>query len=81
MYMHDWITKLDEFLRLSERDILTHAGKVSHEQAIRKAHTEFEAFRALRADQPSPVEKHFFKAIEDVKKLEVGKKSHPKSNK
>jgi len=30
MYMKDWIAKLDEFLKVSERDILTHAGKVSH---------------------------------------------------
>jgi len=36
MYMRDWITKLDDFLRLSERDILTHAGTVSHEHAIEK---------------------------------------------
>lgn len=81
MYMHDWITKLDDFLRLSERDILTHAGKVSHDQAIRKVRTEFEAFRAQRADLPSPVEKHFFEAIEDIKKLEAEKKGHQKRNK
>ena len=31
MYMRDWIAKLDDFLRVSERDILTHAGRVSHE--------------------------------------------------
>jgi len=81
MYMHDWITKLDDFLRLSERDILTYTGKVSHDKAIRKARTEFEAFRAQRADLPSPVEKHFFDAIEDVKKLEAEKKGHQKRNK
>lgn len=74
MYMHDWIAKLDDFLRLSERDILTHAGKVSHEQAISKARSEFEKFRVIQANQPSLVEKHFLKAIKNVKKLEDGKK-------
>ena len=36
MYMKDWIAKLDEFLKVSERDILTHAGKISHEAATSK---------------------------------------------
>jgi len=74
MFMRDWIAKLDDFLRVSERDILTHAGKVSHEQAINKARNEYEKFRSLLADQPSPVEKHFFKAINDINKMEAGKK-------
>jgi len=34
MYMRDWISKLDDFLRLSERDILSHAGKVSHRKRM-----------------------------------------------
>ncbi len=37
MYMKDWIAKLDDFMRLSERDILTHAGKISHDAALAKA--------------------------------------------
>ena len=37
MYMRDWLTKLDDFLRLGGRDILHHAGKISHEQAVQKA--------------------------------------------
>src|SRR4030043_17707 len=41
MYMKDWIAKLDEFLKVSERDLLTHAGKVSHQEAIQKARTEY----------------------------------------
>ena len=80
MFMRDWIAKLDDFLRLSERDILTYAGKVSHEQAINKARIEYEKFRSLLAGQPSPVEKHFFKAIKDVNKLEAGKKKKDTKN-
>ena len=37
MHMQEWIAKLDDFLRLSERDILTQAGKISHETAIEMA--------------------------------------------
>jgi hypothetical protein len=37
MTMQSWIKKLDDFLRLTEREILSHAGKVSHTQAIAKA--------------------------------------------
>ena len=32
--MRDWIAKLDDFLRMGDREILTHAGKISHEQAL-----------------------------------------------
>jgi len=70
MYMRDWVAKLDDFLRLSERDILTHPGTVSHEAALAKAHTEYDKFRALLAAQPSTVERHFKEAIEHVKQLE-----------
>ena len=44
MHMADWIRKLDDFLRLSERDILTHAGHVSHEAAVSKAEGEYARF-------------------------------------
>lgn len=45
MKMKDWIFKLDEFLRLSEKGILTHAGKVSSKEAQEKAETEFVKFK------------------------------------
>jgi hypothetical protein len=70
MYMKDWINKLDEFLKVSERDILRHAGKVSHEAAIEKAHAEYEKFKKQMLEEPSPVERHFIEAIQEVKKLE-----------
>jgi hypothetical protein len=73
MYMKDWIVKLDDYLRLSDRDILTHAGTVSHEEAIRKAELEFEKYRQKQLAKPSQVEKDFEKA---VKKLPKPKKGH-----
>ena len=73
MYMRDWIAKLDEFLKVTERDILTHSGKVSHEEAIEKARAEYEKFRKQMLEEPSPVERHFVEAVQEVKQLEKGK--------
>jgi len=72
MYMRDWVAKLDDFLRLSERDILTHSGTVTHEEALAKAHAQYDKFRALFAAQPSPVEQHFQEAVEHAKQLREG---------
>jgi len=69
MYMRQWIGKLNEFLRISERDILTHAGSVSHEQALAKARQEYEKYRKLHADDVSAVERHFTEAVKEVKAL------------
>jgi len=68
MYMRDWIAKLEDFLRLSGREILTHAGKISHEQALRKAEREFEKFRVRELAQPSQVEKDFDEAVKKLPK-------------
>jgi len=68
MYMRDWIAKLDDFLRLGDRDILTHAGTISHEQALRRAELEFEKFRALQLAQPSKVERDFDAAVKKLPK-------------
>ena len=75
MTMRDWITKLDAFLRLSERDILTHAGKVSHSDALAKAEREYEKFRVLDAANPSPVEVDFEAAVKKVKQLQAATKA------
>lgn len=69
MYMKDWITKLDDFLKLSERDVLTHAGKVSHDQAIEKAETEYEKFRTTQGELSTQVDTDFDRAMSEVKKL------------
>lgn len=68
MYMKDWIVKLDDFLRLGEHDILTHAGKISHEVAVAKAETEFGNYRQKTLNEPSEVEKDFEKAINKIER-------------
>ncbi len=81
MYMRGWIAKLDDFLRLNERDILTHAGTVSHEDALDRARVEYEQFRAKHVELPSPVERHFQQAVEETKLLESGRKRPPRKGK
>lgn len=44
MYMKDWIHRLDVILQLNGRELLTHAGKVSHEMALQKSSEEFSKF-------------------------------------
>ena len=45
MYMRDWRRKLDDFLRVNDREILQGMGKVSHQLAEELAHAQFEKFR------------------------------------
>ena len=70
MYMRDWIVKLDDFLKLSEREILTHAGSMSHEIAVTKAETEYEQFHQRQLSEASEVEKHFEAAVKKLKQLQ-----------
>ncbi|MCX7115391.1 MAG: virulence RhuM family protein [Gammaproteobacteria bacterium] len=70
MTMKDWIKKLDDFLTISDRDLLSHAGKVSHEAALKKAHEEYEKFHRNELTQPSDVEKHFIEAERELKQVE-----------
>lgn len=73
MTMQDWVTKLDDFMRISDREILTHAGQISHEQAAQKAGTEFEKYRTQQDALPSLVEKHFEEAIKNLPSLKPKK--------
>lgn len=66
MTMRDWISKLDDFLKASGRELLTHAGTVSHEQALQKAELEYEKFRQRELALPSQVERDFEKAIKQL---------------
>ncbi|MBP6506965.1 MAG: virulence RhuM family protein [Opitutaceae bacterium] len=74
MYMRDWITKLDQFIQLSEREILTHAGKITAEAARAHAERHYETYRHSLAAQPSPVEVHFDEAVKKAKQLAQPKK-------
>lgn len=81
MYMKDWIEKLDDFLKLSEHEILTHAGAISHEAAISKAETEYEKFHKKLLEKPSEVEKHFEEAVKKLKEIAPAKKTKKRRKK
>ncbi len=68
MYMQDWINKLDDFLKLTGKDILTNAGNISHEQAMLKANAEYEKYKEQTKNELSNVEKHFIEQIEATAK-------------
>lgn len=77
MYMADWIAKLDDFLRLSDRDILSHAGTVSHDQALERATNEYEKFSATQATLPSRAERDFEQTIRKLPKAAPESASKP----
>ena len=68
MYMRDWIQKLDDFLKLSGKELLSHAGKISAELAKQKADTEYDKFKERTAYSLSPVEIHFLENFEKEQK-------------
>lgn len=65
MYMKDWIAKLDDFLKLSGKDLLTHAGTISAEIAKAKADSEYAKFKERTQYQLSAVEIHFIEQFEE----------------
>jgi hypothetical protein len=69
MYMKDWIVKLDDFLKTASRDILSHAGKISHEEALDKARGEYNKYQQQVLDAPSLVEQHFLETIKEFEKV------------
>ena len=74
MYMKDWINILDDFLRISRKDILTHAGKISAKLAKEKADQEYDKFKERTKNNLSPVEIHFLENFErEQKRLMRGK--------
>jgi len=73
MYMQDWINKLDDFLKLSERKILTHAGNVSHESALQKAEIEYTKYQKTLSNQSSRIEKDFLNEVKQLKNIGLHK--------
>lgn len=68
MYMNTWIEKLDEFIKITGHEILTHSGAISHQQAIDKANQEYLKYKEQTKNDLSEVEKQFIASIETVAK-------------
>ena len=58
---------------MTRREILTTKGSVSHQQAIEKAHAEYDKFKKKQDDILSPVEKHFIESIDRLEKISTKK--------
>ena len=70
MYMKDWLETIDDYLKMTRRDILNTKGKVTHQQALEKAHSEYEKYKKNQEYVLSPVECHFLESIEELDKLD-----------
>jgi hypothetical protein len=68
MYMKDWIDRLNQFLTMTGNDILENSGTVSHENALKKAHREYDKFKERLKNELSNVEKDYIKQIETTSK-------------
>jgi len=66
MTMRDWVEKLDDFLKLSDRELLHHAGNITAEAAKAKAESEYDRYRALMDAQPRPVDADFEQAVKQL---------------
>jgi len=68
MYMKDWVARLDDFLKMTGKEILNHSGTISHNQAIEKAKTEFDKYKEILKNELSNVEKDFIHQLENTEK-------------
>ena len=67
MYMQDWISRLDSILQLNGRELLTHAGKISHEAAVEKSSEEFEKYKL--AQKVMEKEQSLKEIEDDIKRI------------
>ncbi|MDD2799325.1 MAG: virulence RhuM family protein [Bacteroidales bacterium] len=67
MYMADWIQRLDVILQLNGRELLSHAGKISHDRALEKSNEEFQKYKIVQ--QETEKEQSLKEIEKDIKKL------------
>ncbi len=80
MTMADWIVKLDDFLKLGDREILSHAGRISHDEAKEKAEAEYELYHQQQAALPQPVDEHLEQSLEELGRIEKQKREPDRTN-
>ncbi len=67
MYMKDWIHRLDTIIQLNGRELLDHAGKISHQMALEKSTLEYDKFRQQQKQIES--RQNLDELEKDIKKL------------
>ena len=73
MYMKDWVARLDDYLRMTDSEVLQNAGKVSHALAEQKAKEEYQKYKQLHSSELSRVEQAFLESVEATAKRLEGK--------
>ena len=74
--MKDWLETIDDYLKMTRREILTTKGRVLHKQAIEKAHSEYDKYKRKQEELLSPVEKDFMDSIAKLERLQKMKQDH-----
>ena len=74
MTMNEWVAKLDDFLHMSDSEVLQNAGTISHEMAIEKAKGEYDKYRKQTNNELSQVEKDFLDSVKKTQKMIESKK-------
>ena len=75
MRMQDWITKLDDFLKISGRELLSHTGQISAANAKAKAELEYARYRQQQDALPRAVDADFERVAKELKALPPAKRS------
>ena len=73
MYMKDWIARLDDYLRMTDNEVLQNAGSVSHALAEQKAKEEYQKYKRIHCGDLTPVEQAFLESVEATAKRLEGK--------
>ena len=73
MYMKDWVARLDDYLRMTDSEVLQNASKVSHALAEQKAKEEYQKYKRLHSGELSRVEQAFLESVEATAKRLEGK--------
>ena len=73
MYMKDWVARLDDYLRMTDSEVLQNAGKVSHALAEQRAKEEYQKYKKLHSGELSRVEQAFLESVEATAKRLEGK--------
>lgn len=68
MYMKDWLQRVDDFLQMTGNTVLSHAGTVSHQQALDKAKEHYSTYKQSLKNELSKVEKDFVQHLEETHK-------------
>ena len=73
MYMRDWLKTLDKFSKDFGMGVLHGSGYISHDDAVKKAHKEYDKYRAQISDELTDIEKAYLNSLKDMeKKLKEG---------